>query len=60
MQYLMTVAVCAQRHLTYMYMADDVLTFGICNMFNRVNCTYESLEGPLLKKENIFYLVITS
>ena len=21
--------------------------------------TYESLEGPLLKKENIFYLVIT-
>ena len=40
----MTVAVCAQRHLAYMYMADDVLTLGICNMFkNRVKCTqYET------------------
>ena len=44
MQYLMTVTVCAQRHLTYMYMADDVLTYDTWNMFkNRVKCTqYET------------------
>ena len=56
--------------LTFWPTFDEVAKFNICKLLSGsicVNCPYrnmvidfyESLEGPLLKKENIFYLVIT-